>query len=95
MKEMKEVIRDIRCKLREADKYAKEAVKHKMEYPEVSSTYARIANDDMEHVKMLKNAGHDMVEKYGDATAKAVWAIECEMAEEDIAHVKRMLSEYR
>lgn len=95
MKEMKEVIRDIRCKLREADKYAKEAVKHKIEYPEVASVYARIANDDMEHVHMLKNAGHDMIEKHGDMTDKAVWKIEHEMAEEDAMQIKRMLGEYR
>lgn len=95
MMEMKEAVRYLRCELREADKYAREAAKHKHEYPEMASTYARIANDNLEHANMLKVSGHEMVQKYGDETAKAVWKIEHEMADEDIAHLKRMLGEHR
>ena len=43
MKELKEVIVDITEILDCAEMYAKEAVKHKSQYPDLSEVYARIA----------------------------------------------------
>lgn len=41
MKELKEIIRDIREKLEDAEKYAKEAVKHKEQYKSLATPMLR------------------------------------------------------
>ena len=79
MKEMKEVIMDIHEELENAEKYAKEAVKHREQYPALSSVYYRVSNDGLAHMDMLhkqvmemieekKRAGHEV-----PAAMQAVW----------------------
>ena len=53
MKELKEVVMDIHEELECAEKYAKEAVKHKEQYPALASVYYRISTDDLAHMDML------------------------------------------
>lgn len=93
--EVKELIKDIRCEMRAADKYAREALKHKEEYPELAPVYARIASDKLEHANMLYTAGKDMLEKHGDSGMKMLWHMEHEFSDEDMMHVKRLLAMYR
>lgn len=95
LEEMKEVIMNVRCSIREADKYARESVKHRHDHPELSTVYARIANDKLEHVNMLHSAGKEMIEKNGDAYAKQLWTFEHELASDDVLQVKRMISQYK
>lgn len=101
MTELKEIIQDIREMLECAEDYAKEAVKHKHQYPDLASTYARIAQDDLAHVDMLHKHAVSMIEDYqrndGEAHAamKAVWDYAHEQQIEETADVKRMLDMYR
>ena len=62
MKELKEVVMDIHEELECAEKYAKEAVKHKEQYPALASVYYRISTDDLAHMDMLHKQAVDMIE---------------------------------
>lgn len=101
MKELKEVMRDIADKLEDAECYAKEAVKHKGEYPELASVYAKIAQEDMSHADALHKQAVAMIaerEKAGKAAPeamRAVWDYEHERQIEDAANVRRLLDMYR
>ena len=44
---------------------------------------------------MLYTSGKDMMEKHGDTGSKMLWHLEHELAEEDMMHVKRLMSMYR
>lgn len=92
MKELREVLMDIRKEIRCADMYAKEAKKHKHEYPELSAVYHRIATDKMVHAEMLNRQAHDIAMKHH---AEDVWDVEDYMTNHDMEEVKKCLDSYR
>lgn len=92
MMEMKELLMDVRKELRCADKYAKEANKHRSEYPELSDVYHRVATDKLTHADMLGKQAKTMAEKHG---MTALWDVESYMIDHDTDEVKRCLSAYR
>ena len=92
MMELKELFVDIRKELRCADKYAKEAVKHKHEFPELADVYHKIAADKATHADMLSKQARIMAEKHG---MKNVWEIEDYMIANDMDEVKRCLASFR
>ena len=100
MTELKEIIRDIEAELECAEGYAKEAVKHKHEYPELASVYAQIAKDDMGHADALHKQALAMIEEKkregaeAPASMKAIWEYEHERQIEDAANVRRLLDMY-
>lgn len=101
MKEFDEILDAMWGSLMDARAMAMEAVKHKMDYPELASTYYRIATDRLTHVTMLQKAASD----YKDACARA----ENEDADEmtvvlshdngriahQVAEIKRLMEMYR
>lgn len=91
MHEMKEMIKYIRCEMRDAEKYAREAIKHRADHPELAPVYTRIANGKLENANMLYAAGKDLIEKHGDAGEKMLWQLEHELADDDMMYVKRLL----
>ena len=101
MKELKEVIRDIGEILDSAEMYAKEAVKHKTQYPSLAGVYCRIAQDDLSHVDMLHKQAVVMIEeKKRDghevpASMQAIWDWEHEKMMDETADVKRLLEMYK
>jgi len=101
MKELKEVIRDIEEILDSAEMYAKEAVKHKTQYPSLAGVYCRIAQDDLSHVDMLHKQAVEMIgeQKRSGVTVpesmQAVWDFEHERQIEDVADVKRLIDMYK
>lgn len=92
MMEMKELLMDIRKELRCADKYAKEAMKHKEEFPELSGVYHRIANDKMVHADLLSVQARHMAEKHH---IDALWDVEDYMIKHDMSEVRRCLESYK
>lgn len=92
MMELKEILMDIRKELRASDKYAREAVKHKKEFPALSDVYHRIAVDNMAHVEMLGKHAKEMAEKHG---MMGLWEVEDFMIRHDTNEVKRCLDNYR
>lgn len=101
MKELKEIIRDIREKLEDAEKYAKEAVKHKEQYKSLADTYAQIAQDDMRQADMLHRHAMDMIETKersgveAPASMRAIWEYEHEKEVDKAMDVRRLLDMYK
>jgi rubrerythrin len=92
MMELKELLMDMRKELRCADKYAKEAIKHRAEYPELSEIYHRIAKDKTTHAEMLAGQARHMAEKHHMGE---MWDVEDYMFKHDIGEVKRCLEDYK
>ena len=90
--EFKEVLMDIRSELRGADKYAKEANKHKHEYPELADLYHRIASDKLVHAEMLSKHAKTMAEKNH---MNDVWDVEDYMITRDTEDVKSCINRFR
>lgn len=101
MNELKEIIQDIRSMLESGEDYAREAVKHKHQYPDLASTYARIAQDDLAHVEMLHRHAAEMIEQKersgaeAPASMRAIWEWEHEKQIDDAAGVRRLLDMYK
>ena len=91
MKELKEVIRDIGEILDSAEMYAKEAVKHKTQYPSLAGVYCRIAQDDLSHVDMLHKQAVEMI---GEQKRSGVTVPESMQAVYDYLH-ERQIEEAR
>ena len=91
MMEFKELLMDIRKELRCADDYAKEAHKHKDEYPELSAVYHRIANDKLAHADLLATQAKRIAEHH---KMTDLWEIEWWMIRNDNSEVKHCLEEY-
>lgn len=92
MMELKELLMDIRKELRCADKYAREAVKHKDEFPELSEVYHRIATDKTAHADMLSKQAHAMAMKHH---MEGVWDVEDWMIKQDMLELKHCMDHYR
>lgn len=101
MREIKEVVRDIKCELKHAYKFAEEANKHKMEYPTLADAYYKIANDNLSHMDILHKeivALIDKVKKSGREIPRGmmdVWEFEHEEMIEEAAEIKAMLMMYK
>ena len=101
MKELKEIIGDIGESLENAECYAKEAVKHKEQFPALASTYARIAQDELNHVDMLHRHAVEMIESKErswaevPASMRDVWEWEHEKQIDEAADVRRLLDMYK
>lgn len=89
--EFKELLMDIRKELRHADHFAKEAAKHKEEYPELSAVYHRISSEKLAHADMLATQAKMIADKHhmGD-----LWDVEWYMAKSDMGEVKHCLEHY-
>ena len=92
MMEFKEVLMDIRKELRCADKYAREAAKHRHEYPELAEVYHKIAADKATHAEMLSRQAKVMAERHH---MENVWDVEEYMMKHDLAEVKRCMESYK
>lgn len=101
MKELKEVIMDMHEKLECAEEYAKEAVKHREQYPELAAVYYRISADDLAHMDMLHKQAVEMIDKKKregrevPAPMQAVWDWEHEKMMDETVDVKRLLDMYK
>lgn len=101
MKELKEVIVDITEILDCAEMYAKEAVKNKSQYPDLSEVYARIAQDYLTHVGLLHKSVVEMIDSRKRAgvtvpdSMQAVWDFEHDRFIDKEADVRRLLAMYK
>ena len=89
MTEFAEILTDIRKELRCADKYAKEAVKHRAEYPALADVYHRIASDKVAHADMLHKQAHDYAKAHH---MDGVWDIEDILIMDDMHEARKTLS---
>lgn len=101
MTEFREVLQDVSCELEKAEYYASEARKHKGQYPELATIYAKVAAAHRDSADMLMRQAEFMKnkaehEKQVDAISMvAVYEYACERAETDMETVDRILMHYR
>lgn len=101
MKEIKEVATDIREMLEEAECYAREANKHKTQYPELARVYNQISMSRVSEINSL----HDQVTNLIDRTKRdgqevpasmlAIWDWEHDLMIEKMADIKRLQDMYK
>ena len=98
MKEIKDIVKQIREELEAADRYAKEAAKIKEVRSTDSSTYAEMARQELGHVDSLHNMAVRMIEKEKaldqqvPPAMQAVWDWEHEQMIDRVARIKSLLS---
>ena len=101
MKEIKALVEYIHEELHDAEKYAKAAAKHKDNDKELSSTYAELAHQELNHMDKLHSQAVRLIKAYRDkgneppAAMLAVWDWEHEKMIEHTAHVKHLLENAR
>lgn len=92
---IKQLSKQIREELHDAEKYAKGAHELRTEYPAISATYAKLAEEELDHASMLHDAVVKQIEKASAEKAvppvmRELWAWQhTEMVEEE--HEVRML----
>ena len=98
MHEIRHLAEGIREELDDAEKYAREAVKHAGEDQEDASTYADLSRQELGHANRLYEMALRHIEKAKDAghhpteAEQAVWDWERERMLDRTAHVKTLLS---
>lgn len=97
MKEIKEVVKRIRCELKAAEWYASEAMKDEAMYPVLAQHYHRMAVDNMQRVEDLHSAVAEMIDEVKRSGRQIpqgmldVWEFEHEMLVEQAADVHAMI----
>ena len=98
MNEIKHLAEEIREELDDAEKYAREAVKHAEDDPEGASTYADLSRQELGHANRIHEMAVRHIEKEKAAglhpteAERAVWGWEHERMLDRTAHVKTLLS---
>lgn len=98
IKELSEMIID---EVDGAKDYAKKALMFREEDPDLAKTFYTLANEELEHVKMLHGAVVNKIESYREehgeppVSMMAVYEYLHEKQIENVAEVRGMLSEYK
>lgn len=85
----------------DAEKYAKCALKHKEDMPELSRLFFDLSNEELTHMQRLHNAATQIIDEYKRTKGeppegmKAVYDYLHEKQIEKAAEVKTMLAMYR
>lgn len=100
MREIKEVVRQIKKELKAAEWYAEEAVKDREMYPKLARHYHDMATDNLKRVDDLHAAVAEMideVQKSGKVIPQGmmdVWNFEHEMLVEQAEDVRYMVNRF-
>lgn len=97
---IKELAKQIREELHDAEKYAKGSLDHKQEHPQLAALYNRLANEEMNHAMLLHEEAVRQIEK---ATAerpappimRELWAWQHDEIIEEEREVRRLLDMYK
>jgi len=101
MKIIKDIVKNMREEIEDAEKYAWAAVRAKAEHPDLAEVYNRLSNAEIEHTGMLHKQAVEIIDKYRrdghepPVAMQAVWEWEHERYMEELAGVKRILEMYR
>ena len=100
MKEIKEVVKRIRCELRAAEWYAEEAVKDEAMYPTLAAHYRRMAEDNLSRVEDLHTAVVEMIDEVKRSGRQIpqgmldVWEFEHELMVEQADDARAVLAKH-
>lgn len=99
MKIIKEVTDQIKGELTGAKEYATMAAQYKTDNPSLAQTYAKMAQDELNHATMLHTEAVKMIDKQKavaepPAVMQELWAIEHRYYIEHAAATKAMLDLY-
>lgn len=96
---IKEMSKRIKEELNDAEWYAKKAIEHKVDHPELADTYHRLAKEEVTHANML----HERViaairkaqaEKEPPAAMREIWAWQHEEIVDEQAEVMHLIEMY-
>lgn len=101
MKEIKQIVKDIKGELKGAEHYAELAMKYKDTRPTLAAMYWKLGSTELEHVNALHEQAATLIkEQKASGTAippamQAIWDYEHEGMVADTAAVKTMLSMFK
>ena len=98
MKEIKELSKRIKEELEDAEWYAKAAIEHKIENPELAETYHHIAREEVAHSNLLHDRVVALIRKAADKNVPAgmreMWNWQHEEIIEEQVEVKHLIEMY-
>lgn len=99
MRIIKELAKQIKEELHDAEKYAKMALEHKMDHPDLAEAYHRLAKEEIGHAALLHEKVVTMIRKA--STEKEIppvmhelWAWQHDEIVEEEAEVRRLVEMY-
>ncbi len=98
MKQIKQIIEDIRDETEGAEHYAKLAVKYKESDRQLSDAYAKLANVELDHVSILHTQAVRIIRESDNqipSPMQAVWEWEHEKMTDAVSRIRVMLDMYR
>jgi rubrerythrin len=99
MRIIKELSKQIKEELHDAEKYAKHAMEYKTEYPEVADVYHHLAKEEVSHANLLHDRVVALIRKASSErevppVMRELWAWQHEEIVEDQAEVMRLIEMY-
>ena len=99
MRIIKEVTKRIKEELKDAQWYAKEALEHKANAPDVAEAYNHLAREEMSHATLLHEKVVALIkraemEKAPPPVMRELWAWQHEEIIEDQVETKRLIEMY-
>lgn len=96
---IKEVSKHIKEELSDAEWYAKKAIEHKTDHPELAETYHRLSLEESAHANMLHDRVVAMIRKVPadkdvPPAMREIWAWQHEEIIEEEAEVKHLIDMY-
>lgn len=101
MKQIKELVMNIRGEMEGAEHYAKLAVQYKDEDRQLADMYSKLAGIELEHITTLHEQAVRIIKAYkaegGETPAamQAVWNWEHDLMTETVSRIKLLLSQYK
>lgn len=98
MKQIKQIVEDIKEEMEGAEHYAKLATQYKDTDRSLSDTYAKLASVELDHVTALHTQAVRMIKDVKEpspAAMQAVWDWEHEKMVDTVARIRTMLDMYR
>jgi ferritin len=96
MRIIKDLSKQIKEELHDAEKYAKMALEHKTDHPELADAYHHLAKEEISHANLLHEKVVAIIrkasmEKEAPPVMRELWAWQHEEIIEDEAEVKRLI----
>ena len=96
MRIIKDLSKQIKEELHDAEKYAKMALEHKADHPELAEAYHHLAKEEISHANLLHEKVVAIIrkasmEKEAPPVMRELWAWQREEIIEDEAEVKRLI----